>query len=423
MNHTPNINYTVRHSLCTGCGVCEGACPRSAIHMQIKNGCFRPVVDKDLCVNNKGCHRCYDSCPGISVDLARIAQDNFLGSKIDKYAGHYLKCFTGYSTNYDIRYHCASGGMVSQFLIFLLEKKYIDGAFVTAFDAHSPLKVISYLATDKEQVLAAKSSKYAPVSLNKAIREIKNAPGKRYVIVGVPCHIEGFRKYEKIDRKFQEKVAFYFSIYCSSGRSFYLTEHVFKERKINMDNLISLSYRDNGCLGNMVASYEKNGSIQKHEEPYQSYYHPLRSFFVPKRCTMCIDHYGELADISFGDIHIKPYIADKIGVNSLIVRNVQCLDLLFEAAKEKYITLDEISVDVLNSSQKMAYIKKSRNVAFLRLNHILGKKTPHYDIQYKESISFKWILSYIHTNLQHFIGFHKWMWFVIPFIKGKVPNE
>lgn len=56
-------------------------------------------------------------------------------------------------------------------------------------------------------------------------------------------------------------------------------------------------------------------------EKYQSYYHPLRSFFVPTRCVMCIDHYGELSDVSFGDIHIEPYMQDTIGINSFIVRN------------------------------------------------------------------------------------------------------
>ena len=70
--------------------------------------------------------------------------------------GHYLKCFVGHSSDFDIRYHCASGGMVSQFLIFLLEKEYIDGAVVTAFNAQAPLLVNSYIARTREEVLMAK---------------------------------------------------------------------------------------------------------------------------------------------------------------------------------------------------------------------------------------------------------------------------
>ena len=96
------------------------------------------------------------------------------------------------------------------------------------------------------------SSKYAPVTLNTVVKDIKAATGKHFVIVGLPCHIAGFRKLAKIDKRFKEKVIGYFSLFCSSGRSFYLTEHVFKERNIDMSKLSYFAYRDNGCLGNMV---------------------------------------------------------------------------------------------------------------------------------------------------------------------------
>lgn len=292
-----NISYTLQHDLCTGCGVCQEACPSKAISTIVKNGRFVPHINNNLCKNNKGCNRCLSACPGIGIDICSIAKEKFVdeNTKIDKLVGRYLKCYTGHSNDYDIRYHSASGGMVSQFLIFLLEKKYIDGAVVTAFDPNNELLVKSYIATTAEEILNAKSSKYGPVSLHDAASNIKNAKGNRYVIVGLPCHIEGFRKLEAIDKKFREKIAGYFSIYCSSGRTFYLTEYVFKERDIKKDQLKYFAYRDEGCLGSMVA-IENNG--HKIVERYQSYYHPLRSFFIPRRCLFCIDHYGELADIS-----------------------------------------------------------------------------------------------------------------------------
>lgn len=416
MKHIPNINYTVAHDICTGCGICEGACPSHAVIIQVKKGNFRPVVDNALCRNSKGCHRCYDSCPGVGVNLKDLAQKVFMteDSKCDKYVGSYLKCFSGHSNDYDVRYHCASGGMVSQFLIWLLEQDKIDGAVVTAFDKNAPLMVRSYIATTREEILAAKSSKYAPVSLNNAIQDIKDAKGTRYIIVGVPCHIEGFRKYEQIDRKFREKITGYFAIYCSSGRSFYLTEHVFRARNIDKTKLTYFAYRDNGCLGNMVAK----GDGISYEERFQDYYQPLRSFFVPRRCTMCIDHYGELGDVSFGDIHIDPYIDDTIGVNSLVVRNRKFLNWLYDAKQDGIISLDEITVELLNKSQVMARVKKYRNSAFVRFNHAMGKVVPRYDVLPKGGNIVKLFVSYIHTNIQQIIGKHKSLWFLIEILKG-----
>lgn len=70
-----------------------------------------------------------DVCPGVGVDITRIAKEQYqdAGVKQEKMAGRYIKCFSGHSNVEENRFHCASGGMVSQFLIFLLEKQYIDG--------------------------------------------------------------------------------------------------------------------------------------------------------------------------------------------------------------------------------------------------------------------------------------------------------
>lgn len=431
-NTIPNISYTLHHNLCTGCGICEGACPHGAITTVVKQGRFLPTIDEKLCRNSKGCHRCMDSCPGVGVDLVKMADEFFVdnGTKTDKWVGHYLKCFTGHSNDEDIRYHCASGGMVSQFLIFLLEKGYIDGAVVTAFDPKNELLVRSYIAHNREEVLQAKSSKYAPVSLHSMAQAIKQENGTKYVIVGLPCHIQGFRKLEIIDRKFREKIAGYFAIYCSSGRTFYLTEHVFKERGIRKEDLTYFAYRDEGCLGSLVAKQQCGIRVansnsetalykedEVYKERYQSYYHPLRSFFIPRRCLFCIDHYGELGDVCFGDIHIKPYMDDKIGVNSLVVRKRQWLDLLEEAQSEGFITLDEIPVETLNASQQMAGKKKGRNERFIVLNKRLGRVMPEYDVPLPDKTGLKTVLDYLQNRAQQFLGRHKSLWWLVSKLK------
>ena len=427
-----NISHTLKHDLCTGCGVCEDACPSKAITTIIRDGRFLPKVNSDLCRNDKGCHRCIDACPGVGVDLCKIANEQFPDDNIkaDKMVGRYQKCFTGYSNDEGIRYHCASGGMVSQFLIFLLEKGYIDGAVVTAFDSKSELLVRSYIAHNREEVLRAKSSKYAPVSLHGMAQAVKQENGTRYIIVGLPCHIEGFRKLEAIDKKLREKIAGYFAIYCSSGRTFYLTEHVFKERGIRKKDLTYFAYRDEGCLGSLVAKQRRNIRVtnsnseislynkdEVYKEKFQSYYHPLRSFFIPRRCLFCIDHYGELADVCFGDIHIEPYIEDKVGVNSLVVRKKKWLDLLMEAKAEGHITLDEITTETLNRSQKMAYKKKGRNGQFINLNRIIGRAVPQYDVDYLMKPTMKTVVDYVQNRCQQFLGQHKSLWWLVSILK------
>ncbi len=416
----PNISYATNHNLCLGCGVCEGACPTKSITTVVQTGSFVPVINEVTCTNKKGCHRCFDACPGVGVPLNEIANESFNVPEIktDEKIGRYLECFTGFSTDYDIRYHSASGGMLSQFLIWLLERKYIDGAVVTKFSPNSELLVESFIATTKEEILSAKSSKYAPVTLNHAIQDIKKREGK-FVIVGLPCHIHGFRKYEKLDKKFKEKIAGYFGLFCSGGRTFYLTEHVFKERNIDKNELTYLAYRDEGCLGSLVVK-ETNHTTKI---PYQQYYHPLRSFFKSRRCLFCIDHFAELADVSFGDIHIEPYIQDKVGINSLVVRNPQFLLWLKDATVDGCMEIQPLDAEKLLKSQVIINHKKRRPATFMKLDQWRGRKVPQYDVNLKDDSFLKSTISYIHTMMQIFIGKHKFLWFAIPFLKQKPPVE
>lgn len=288
-----------------------------------------------------------------------------------------------------------------------MEKKIIDGAVVTGFSEDN-ITPVSYIARTKDEVLKAKGSKYCPVALNKVGNEIKKSDGK-YVIVGLPCHIQGFRKRAKIDRLFREKIVGYFSIYCSSNRTYNAQDFLFKKYNVNKNNISYFAYRDNGCLGNMVIDQEK----QHQEIPYIKYYGALRSFFKPRRCLTCIDHYGELADVCFGDIHIKPYSEDKIGISSWIVRNPYFDDLFKEASKEGYIYMNELDANTLNESQQtMLYPKKRRAKAIMNMDKLIGLKYAIYDKQLEQP-HIKDYISEIICHCQRYIGKHRKMWWII----------
>ncbi len=414
----PNVNYTVKNDLCLNCGLCQGMCLSSAISIVPQNGMFLPIIDDRKCNNTKGCHRCSDICPGVGINLNEFADKLFQDDnvKYNKWIGKYLECYTGFSNDKNLRYHAASGGLVTQFLVWLLENRLIDGAVVTKFDKENIFKVKTFIATNKEDLLAAKSSKYAPVTHNHSIQELKNASGSRYVVVGLPCQIEGYRKALAIDKKLNDKVVGLFSIYCSGTRTFNFTEYLLRERKIDIENVNYLAYRDNGCLGGMVV---KGNGVDYYED-YQRYCHPLRSIFYPHRCILCVDHFGELSDISFGDIHIKPYSNDKVGINSVVVRSAFWKSLLLKAKDAGVLTLEVLDAEILLASQKMAKVKKDRNVIFCLIEKLIGKKVPEYGTDYGACIRIKQIADYIQIRVQQFVGSHKKMWFLIPLLKAKV---
>lgn len=421
-----NILFTLKNNLCTGCGICEDICPTHSITIKRKQGEYRPVLNKNKCLGNK-CGRCLKVCPGAEIDIPSLTQELFPTIKQDKYIGRYYSTYTGYSKDKDIRLHGASGGLVSQFLIFLLEKKIIDGAVVTGFSEDDHITPQSYIARTKEEILKARSSKYCPVALNKIGNEIKESKGN-FVIVGLPCHIQGFRKRAIIDKKFREHVIGYFSIYCSSNRTFNAQDYLLKKYKVNKNDIQYFAFRDNGCLGNLTIKQNKEIQLSKISDcftqsqisiPYSQYYHALRSYFKPKRCLQCIDHYGALADVCFGDIHIKPYSEDTVGISSWIVRNKYWDDLFKQMENENFISMKVLNVNTLNESQKvMLYPKIRRAKAEMYFQKLCGKQVVDYKGML-DNIQPKWndFLHELLTNGQRFIGKRHYLWSIINLIK------
>jgi len=412
------ILYTTQNGLCTGCGICEDVCPTKSIKIIQQKGLYVPILDKLSCISHKGCEKCLRVCSGHAVDLKSREQALFITGqeKTDRYIGKFVACYSGYSSDYETRFHSASGGLLSQFLVYLLTKGYIQGAVVTGFDNEQVTKPRVYIATTPQEILKARSSKYCPVSMNKVGNNLCEREGK-YVIVGLPCHIQGFRKREVIDANFRSKIFGYFSLYCSSTRTFFGTEYLLKHYRIDLKELKYFAYRDEGCLGSMKAT-KKNGTIKT--VPFLEYYPNMRSFFVPQRCLSCIDHYGSLAEISFGDIYTGEYKNDKIGVNSVIVRSNKFNELFQQANKDGQIVINEISPTTVNESQEIMLYPRKRKVYTLQLlNKFFGKPRVSYDEDLRQNITFKDVFRSCITNIQIHVGRRKYLWFMIDLLKKK----
>lgn len=367
-----NIQEVVDNHLCMGCGVCQDACPKDCIHIIHANTNY-PQLDQSKCIL---CGRCYAACPGKGVKLIVEAERLFPQVNVDKYIGRYECLYTGHSLNEAIRLHSASGGLVTQFLCYLFDKHIIDGAAVVGQQDDNKMLPKAFVAKNKEDVIRAKSSKYIVTSYDSIARQIKNG---KYVLVGLPCHIQAFRQYSKIDKNFRDSVIGYFSIYCSLNKTRLSTDYYLYRYDIKKEEIEKFAYRDNGCPGFMTFTNKKGKAIK--QIPYVKFWMGTHNFFQNQRCSLCFDQFGELADINFGDINLPPYNEDKIGINSLIVRNKKWDDLLHDAIKQGYITLEPLRKENLLRSQSyvMSYKKGNGIAAALQIRKILGKKNPIND--------------------------------------------
>lgn len=410
MKSNHNVNYTTHYDLCTGCGVCNPVCPKDAISVKVKEGNFRPEIDDNKCIN---CGLCVKVCPGVGINLNGMAVELYPQAvKEDRYIGRYNQCYVGHSSNSDLRKNASSGGTLSQFLIWLLETKKIDGALVTAFDSKSPLKTHSFLARTKEEILSAKGSKYAPVSLHDGIEELKKSINHKYVVVGLPCHIHGIRKQMTYDKRLRQNIIGLFSLFCSGTQSFNYTEYVIEQCGGNIRDLYYLAYRE-GCPTGMVA----DGKGFKFFKEYKKYNVPLKATFYPRRCLLCVDMFGELSDVAFGDIYVDNPEITGVGINAIIVRDKKWQSWLVESAEAGVINLAEISVDQMLYKRRMAIVKKERNSSFVALLKMLHMAYPQYDSDYNARVNLKIVLKYCFMRLKQFIGSKKILWPLLPKIQ------
>lgn len=402
------ISEVVKNNLCTGCGTCLALCPNKAITLEIdvKKSIYLPELDKDKCNH---CGICRKVCPGNEVDFKALNHEIF-SKKVDNILiGNYLNCYVGYSTDYDVRYNSASGGLITQLLIFALEERIIDGALVTRMKKDSPLEPEPFIARTKEEVIEASKSKYCPVPTNVALKDIlESNDGEKFAVVGLPCHIQGIRKAEQINKKLKEKIILHLGIMCSHTLNFMATEFMLNKLGANRSEVEKLNYRGEGWPGKLLIQF-KNGDKKYYPFSLFGRLHLLH-FFAPKRCLICIDQNCELSDISFGDAWLPEYISkDNKGTSIIAVRTKIAEELLQKAIFENKLNLNRIDHNILISSQKDVIRFKKRN-AYLST----FKKKPIYNSDLLKP-EFRDYLTAIIFQFHIYVSQHRRLWpFILP---------
>ncbi len=363
--------------MCCGCGTCAGICPRNAIIMQVSDGLFVPKVDEANC---SGCGLCVKSCPGVAVDFESLQHQVFGEKPSDVDVGYALSCHVGYASDSCIRESSTSGGVISQLLIFALERKLIDGAVVTRMRKDNALIPEAFIARSREEILEAANSKYCPVATNVCINEILKTQG-RYAVVGLPCHLEGMRKAEALSPVLKQRVVLHLGLLCSHTVDFAGIYFLMKKIGVKNGDVQKIAYRGNGWPG-FLSVETKDGSHVK--MPLVGSWHaywPLFSsfFFTPMRCTMCPDQAAEFADLSFGDAWLPELKREKYGTSIIISRTSGGQNLIDLAQQSGVLVLVPAGLEKVMQSQFVNMVFKKQDLpSRLTLLHLMGKKSPNY---------------------------------------------
>jgi coenzyme F420 hydrogenase subunit beta len=304
--------------LCTRCGGCVASCPVDVL----KFGPYRIEIEGE-CVN---CGTCLRICPGSGVDFSSIKKDLFGGSEKSRFG-------TGCAINKKRMNLVATdreeftrgyfGGRVSAVLINGMETGLIDGALVTGWGEGRYLSVGSAtIARNRREVLDHASSKYVFSPVLTLLKAVESDPALENVaLVGLPCHVEAFRKMERnrIAGKYTSKVKYVIGLNCGAPNMDEESWRRAVEKLTGVPGGEVKVFRNWKIKSDLLRFHVEleGGPTKEVDIPLKRYFQVIHSLPNWPRCDMCPDYSAELSDVTFGGPTIRTERGKEIVMSAL----------------------------------------------------------------------------------------------------------
>lgn len=162
-----------KHTDCSGCATCAGACSYGAIQMVAsEEGFLYPRIDEGLC---RECHLCEKTCPVIN----------------ELPLNHPHGCYAAWSLDNKVRTHSSSGGIFSELARYILQ----DGGVVVGASLDDSSGIVKHVIVDRfENLHLIQGSKYVQSTISPDIfRQVKInlRNGRTVLFTGTPCQVAG----------------------------------------------------------------------------------------------------------------------------------------------------------------------------------------------------------------------------------------
>ncbi len=313
------LNEIVENEFCANCGACEIVCPNNFVAFD--EGPF--LVEE---CRRDGHGMCHEVCPRVSSGRYQISiREDF----VEDY--YYAK---GDVDGQD-------GGVVTTFLKYLINEGKIDGAIVVGDTKWKP---VSLVIKDAEALDNTTKSKYS-ISPLTALKKAGDLGLEKVAVVGLPCQIEGLRKYQyhgylaKHDYELSDqghppklpKIEYLIGLFCTE--------------KFKYETIKDLVEENNLKIGDIKKFDVSNGKFIM-ETADDKIEVPVKDIEMFSGCKVCRDFSSDLADVSIGNV------GSPDGCSTVIVRT--------EKGKEIENALDLMKGVDTEAVDKLANFKLNR---------------------------------------------------------------
>jgi coenzyme F420 hydrogenase subunit beta len=323
----------------------------------------------------------WQACSGKYFNFLEFQKQLFpTAPNFHTFIGAYQRIGIGFAKDQEIRSKGASGGIITAVLVWLLDKKMINGAVVLGMNPNEPWLTQAFIATTREQIIEAAQSKYIISSTNDILPEIAAFKGN-LAYVGLPGQIQSIRKLQQIGHPSVRSIKYIFGPFYGNTLHFSSIKSFLKTYKADTyENITKLYFRYGEWPGNMRIEL-KSGRIIELKKFHANYLIP---FHILRNSLYCTDFTNEFTDISGGDAWAPVYEERGKGFSMIISRSTKGEAILSQMISEGAIDFKQIEENEAIDMHSHGYdFKKRGSFIRIRFRKWLGKSIPEYGYEIK----------------------------------------
>lgn len=319
-------------------------------------------------------------CPGRGVPIVEWSQElfNHKGYVCPK-LGAYSLAVAARSLDSEVMGRASSGGVMTDIAGYLMERGLVDGVTSVRFQYDVPgqgPRTQPYISRTRADLLAAQGSKYCPTSTNLLVRDCREAGG-RYLFLGTPCQVAAIRQACRVDPVLREVFPYTMANFCGGYRDFRYLDGILRYSGVAPSEVVSFRFRGGGWPGSMRAETVDGRVVGK------SYPNFTSDAVVNKqrRCTLCVDGTGLLADFACGDAWIDRLRSEGHPWSIILARSQFAHEIVDDMIRIGRLATEPISQDdVLYSQRRNLDSKIDRQKKRRYLFGLLGMACPEFDV-------------------------------------------
>ncbi|AGB39875.1 Coenzyme F420 hydrogenase/dehydrogenase, beta subunit C-terminal domain [Natronococcus occultus] len=281
---------------CVQCASCVAACPSDSIGIDEEER--RPTLVR-MCT---GCSRCWDFCPRSGLRYERV-----LGLLEDERALETPETYAASATG-EAAAVGQDGGVVTALLAELIERDELDGAVVARESKDEPLRGVPFLATSREELLAAAGSSYNQTmglgELDDLLAASELDPETaELALVGTPCMIQGATALDRYDHAPADPISLTVALLCTRSFEYDRLRSSLEGYDLDPNEIERLDISEG-----VLSAFDADGESVLEADVDAFDAAGLRG------CDECADFVGAAADLSVGNVGTDP------GTTTAIVR-------------------------------------------------------------------------------------------------------